>query len=57
MALTDADRLQIVAMALMKHSVFTTGGGTPSTGLETFNMFNLIQIEDATLTLIALSAL
>ena len=33
------------------------GGGTPSTGLETFNMFNLIQIEDAKLTLITLSAL
>ena len=26
MALTDADRLQIVAMALMRHSVFTSGG-------------------------------
>lgn len=27
MALTDADRLQIVAMALMRHSVIATGGG------------------------------
>jgi hypothetical protein len=57
MALTDADRLHMVAMALMRHSVFTTGGGTPSTGLETFNMFGLIQLEDAELTLITLSAL
>ncbi len=28
MALTDADILQMVAMALMQHSVVTTGGGT-----------------------------
>jgi|LSQX01.2.fsa_nt_gb hypothetical protein len=28
MALTDEDRLQMVAIALMRHSVFTVGGGT-----------------------------
>lgn len=56
MALTDADRLHMVSVALMRHSVVATGG-TPTNGLESFNMFNLIQVEDADLTLITLSAL
>lgn len=59
MALDDAQRLQMVAMALMRHSVVGGGGGStpPSTGFETFNMFNLIQVEDVELTLISLSAI
>lgn len=32
MALTDADRLQMTALALMQHSVFTLGSGGSGLG-------------------------
>jgi hypothetical protein len=42
MALTDADRLQMTAMALMRYSVVATGGGSTHDSIQIINFFSVV---------------
>lgn len=46
MALTDADRLQMVALALMRHSVIKTSSGGSTDSIKTINFFSVVEAPD-----------